>query len=161
MKAAAAFALAACPAAASAAPQRPAFDLVDFFTGRTHAESQIKVAFHKPLRHVTDSVGKRAANGDLILVDDIKEEGKPRKQRRWVMRKVGPSHFTGTLTDAVGPVDVVVNGGEARIRYRMKGGVSVDQTLTVRDSRTLANHVSAKKLGVRLGKLDGTIRKLD
>ena len=161
MKAAAGFALAACAGVASAAPQRQSFDLVDFFTGRTHAESQIKVAFHKPVRHVTDSVGKRAANGDLILVDDIKEEGKPRKQRRWVMRKVGPNHFTGSLSEAVGPVDVVVNGGEARIRYRMKGGVSVEQTLTFRNSTTLDNHVSAKKLGVRLGRLDGTIRKLD
>ena len=158
--AAAAFALIACSSLASAAPQKQ-FDLVDFFTGRTHAESEIKVAFHKPLRHVTDSVGKRAANGDLILVDDIREEGKPRKQRRWVMRKVAPNKFTGTLTDAVGPVDVVVNGNEARIRYKMKGGISVDQTLTVRDSKTLSNHVSAKKLGVRLGRLDGTVRKLD
>ena len=148
---------AASPAAAADAK----LDLIDFFTGRTHAESQIKVAFRKPVRHVTDTVGRKAANGELVLVDTIKEEGKPMKTRRWTMRPAGPNRFTGSMSEAVGPVSVTVDGTKATIRYRMKGGISIEQSLTMRDAKTLSNHVAAKKLGVRLGRLDGVIRKMD
>jgi hypothetical protein len=148
-------------AAPAAAADTPKFDFVGFFIGRTHAESQIKVAFRKPVRHITDSVGRRAANGDLILLDQIKEDGKPKKERRWVVRRSGPNSFTAAMTEAQGPVQITIDGLEATIRYRMKGGIRVDQTLTMRDRKTLSNHVAAKKLGVRLGRLDGTIRKLD
>jgi len=159
-----AFAVAAAAALAIAAPASAAeqeLDLVAFFTGRTHAESEIKVGFRKPVRHITDSVGKRAANGDLILFDQIKEEGKPPKTRKWVMRKNGPNSFTGAMSEATGPVRIEVDGTQASIRYKMKGGITVHQELQMRDRKTLSNHVSARKLGVRLGRLDGTIRKLD
>lgn len=149
---------AASPAAASEAAK---LDLIAFFTGRTHAESQIKVAFRKPVRHVTDTVGRKGSNGDLILVDTIKEEGKPMKTRRWTMRPAGPGRFTGSMSEATGPVLVSVDGDEATIRYKMKGGISVEQHLRLKDRKTLSNYVSAKKLGVRLGRLEGTIRKLD
>ena len=150
-----AIALSATPASAAG------FDFVDFFLGKTRGENQVKIALRKPVRQVTMSVGKKAANGDLILVDTIKEDGKPQKTRRWVMRRSGPGKFTGTMSDATTPVQVTVRGNEARLRYKVKGGISVDQTLTMRDSKTVANHVAAKKLGVRLGRLDGTIRKID
>ena len=148
-------------AAPAAAADQPKFDFAAFFIGRTHAESQIKVGFRKPVRHITDSVGRRAANGDLILHDSIKEEGKPKKERRWVVRASGPNSFTGVMSEAAGPVRITIHGAEARIRYKVKGGISIDQVLTMRDRKTLTNHVAAKKLGVRLGRLDGTIRKLD
>lgn len=158
------FAIAATLALAAASPAKAAdsnLDLIGFFTGRTHAESQIKVAFRKPVRHITDTVGKKAANGELVLVDTIKEEGKPTKIRRWTMRPAGPDRFTGMMSEATGPVKVTVNGTKATIRYKMKGGITVEQTLTMRDRNSLSNHVAAKKLGVRLGRLDGIIRKLD
>ena len=161
MKLLAAFLVVALSAAAPAVASEQKFDLVGFFTGRTHAESEIKVAFRKPVRHITDSVGRKAANGDFVLVDQIKEDGKPKKERRWVMRRSGPNSFTGAMSEAVGPVQVTIDGAQATIRYRMKGGIRVDQTLTMRDRNTVINHVAAKKLGVRLGRLDGIIRKLD
>jgi hypothetical protein len=161
MKRLAAIAIAVTASAPATAESKRELDLAGFFTGRTHAESQIKVAFHKPIRHVTDSVGKRAPNGDFVLLDRINEEGKPIKERRWVMRRTGPNRYTGSLTASVSPVEITISGTEARIRYKMKGGISIEQQLTMRDSRTLVNHVAAKRLGIRLGKLDGIIRKLD
>lgn len=159
--AAVALSLAAPATASDSAAEKDRLDLVAFFTGKTHAESEIKVAFRKPLRHITDSVGRKAANGDLILIDHIKEEGKPPKTRRWVVRKNGPNSFTGAMSEAAGKVRIEVDGIRATIRYKMKGGISVSQQLTMRDERTLQNHVTAKKLGVRLGRLDGVIKKLD
>ena len=147
--------LAAAPAAAAD------MDFVAFFLGRTEAENEVKIAFRKPVKQVTHSIGKKAPNGDLVLNDTIKEEGKPTKTRRWVMRAAGPNKFSGTMSDAVTPVKVTISGKTATLRYKVKGGISVEQTLTMRDSKTVVNHVAAKKLGVRLGRLDGTIRKLD
>jgi len=152
----------AAPAFASDNPAgTDKLDLATFFTGKTHSESEIKVGFKKPVRHITDTVGTRGKNGELILTDHIKEEGKPPKTRRWVMRRSGPDSFTGTMTEAAGPVRIEVDGRQATIRYKVKGGISIHQLLTMRDERTLVNHVAAKKLGVRLGRLDGVIRKVD
>ena len=153
--------LALAAASPAAAADDGTLDLIGFFTGRTHAESRIKVALRKPVRHVTDTVGRKGATGDLVLVDTIKEEGKPTNTRRWTMRSAGSNRFTGTMSEAVGPVQVAVVGGKATIRYKMKGGITVEQTLTMRDRTSLSNHVAAKKLGVRLGRLDGIIRKVD
>lgn len=154
--------VATAPAAASeSAPGKGKLDLPAFFTGKTHAEGEIKVGFKKPVRHITDTVGRRGSSGELILTDHIREDGKPPKTRRWVMRRSGPDSFTGTMTEAAGPVRIEVDGRQATIRYKMKGGISINQLLTMRDERTLVNHVAAKKLGVRLGRLDGIIRKVD
>jgi len=159
--AAAALAVAAPSAAADPSPGKGKLDLAAFFTGKTHAESEVKVGFKKPVRHITDTIGRRGKDGELILTDHIREDGKPPKTRRWVMRRSGPDSFTGTMTEAAGPVRIEVDGRQATIRYKVKGGISIHQLLTMRDERTLVNHVAAKKLGVRLGRLDGVIRKVD
>jgi hypothetical protein len=66
------------------------------------------------------------------------------------------------LTDAVSPVDLVVEGDTAIIRYKMKGGLNIEQRMQLqRDGKTLSNHVVAKKLGIRFARVDGTVRKLD
>jgi hypothetical protein len=85
------------------------------------------------------------------------------RTRKWVMHPAGPNHFTGTLSDATGPVDLVVNGNSATVRYIMTDGrLSVVQQMRLQgDGRTLSNHVVAKKFGVTFAHVDGTIRKLD
>lgn len=157
--------LAAAAALAAAAPAagsgKAELDLVQFFIGRTQGENEVRIAFRKPVRQLVQSVGRRASNGDLLLVDTIREAGKPVKTRRWLMRPDGPNRYTGTMSEAVTPVKVVIEGARATLRYSVKGGIKVEQTLTMRDRRTVVNHVAARKLGVRLGRLDGTIRKLD
>ena len=73
-----------------------------------------------------------------------------------------PNGYTGSISDATGPVKVEVKGATATIRYKMKeGGISVHQVLTMRDRKTLASNVTGKKLGVRVARIDATIRKVD
>ena len=97
------------------------------------------------------------------IIDTVREEGKPERKRTWVMRPAGDNHFTGRLSDADGPVDIVVNGNNATVRYTMKdGGLKVVQQLQLQpDGKTLANHGVAKKFGLKFASVDGTIRKLD
>jgi hypothetical protein len=149
----------ATPASASSDGK---LDMMGFFTGKTRGENVIRIALHSPHKLIVDSVGGRNKEGEFVLIDDVQEEGKPARKRTWVMRPISADHFTGSLTDASGPVDVVVNGGGATIRYVMKdGGLKIEQQLQLQHDGTLSNHVIAKKFGMKFAQADGTIRKLD
>ena len=152
----------AAAAILAAAPPAPVLDMTAFFTGRTHAENVLKAAFNRPARLIVDSVGGRGDRGDFVLIDTVQEEGKPARTRKWIMRPAGPNRYTGTLSDAVGPVDIIVAGREATIRYTMKGGLKVVQQIELLgDGRTLANHVVVRKFGLKFASVEGKIRKLD
>jgi hypothetical protein len=78
------------------------------------------------------------------------------------MRSVSPEHFTGSLSDASGPVDITINGDTATIHYVLKdGGLKIVEQLQMQHDGTLANHVTAKKFGMKFAEAEGTIRKLD
>jgi len=140
----------------------PTLDMTAFFSGRTHTENVLKIVFKRPARLVVDSVGGRGDRGDFVLLDTVREEGKPVRTRKWIMRPNGPNRFTGSLTDATGPVDVTVSGRQAVIRYTMKGGLRVVQQMELQaDGRTLSNHVVVRKVGLKFASVDGTVRKLD
>ena len=150
-------------ALAGAAPAAdPKLDMLAFFAGHTHADNVIKIALHGQHKLIVDSIGGRNKEGQFVLIDNVQEEGKPARKRTWVMHPDGPNHFTGSLSDASGPVDVTVNGNSATIRYVMKdGGLKIEQDLQLRPDGTLSNHVIAKKFGLKFAQADGTIRKLD
>jgi hypothetical protein len=148
--------------APGAAAETPKLDLTAFFTGRSHADNVLRIVFHGPTKLIVDSIGGKGDRGDFVLVDTVHEGDKPVRTRKWVMRSVEPDHFTGSLSDATGPVDIVVSGNSAIVRYTMKGGLSIVQRMTLQaDGRTLSNHVDARKFGLRFAQVDGTIRKLD
>jgi len=153
-------ALVSLAAAASAPPPR-AFDLPGFFSGRTHAENDLKIAFHRPTRLVVDSVGKREGS-EFIQTDIVHEGDKPVRTRVWRTHEIAPNHFSGTLTDATGPVDIAVHGTSVIIRYTMKGGLDILETMQLQpDGRTLSNNVIAKKFGLTFAHVEGSVRKLD
>ena len=137
-------------------------DMTAFFTGKTHAENVLKVAFKRPTPLIVDSVGGKGDKGDFVLIDTVREGDKPVRTRKWIMRQVGPGHFTGSLSDAVGPVDITVNGNRAIVQYVMKGGLKVRQQMDLLpDGKTIANRVSVTKFGMKFGSVEGKIRKLD
>ena len=163
MKVAVAAALLLVASPASTAPDPPKLDMTGFFAGKSHADNVIKIALHGPHRLIVDSVGGRNKEGEFVLIDTVREEGKPERTRTWVMRQVSPDHFSGVLSDAAGPVDVILRGDSATISYVMKDGhlKIVQQVELQGDGKTLSNHVIAKKFGLTFAHVDGTIRKLD
>jgi hypothetical protein len=97
----------------------------------------------------------------LNLVQRVQEDGKSPFDRRWRMRQVGPGRFAGTMTEAVGPVAVEEVGERYRFRFKMKGNVSVEQWLTpLPGGKVARSNVTIRKLGMTVGRSDGTIRKL-
>jgi hypothetical protein len=151
----------ALSAGSAAADAGPKLDMLDFFTGKTHGENMMKVALHRPHKLVVDSVGGHNKEGEFVLIDNVQEEGKPARKRVWAMRPAGPNRFTGTLSDAIGPVNVTVSGDTATIQYTMKDGhVAIDQRLQLQRDGSLSNHTVARKFGMKFGQVDGTIRKI-
>jgi hypothetical protein len=146
--------------AATAAGAEP-LDMIAFFSGKTHADNVISIALHHPHKLIVDSIGGRNKEGEFVLIDTIQEEGKSTRKRVWVMHPAGPNHFTGSLSDASGPVDVAVSGDTATIRYTMKdGGLKIVQQLRLQGG-ALANHAVARKFRLKFATVDGVIRKAD
>ena len=135
-------------------------DPVAFFTG--HAEGRASLhellTAARPLQVHSD--GRSDGKGGVILVQRIEQEGRPERTRSWHLVPAGPGRLTGTLTDANGPVEALVDGPRLNIRYPMKGGLEVAQTLTLSpDATSLDNRMSVTKMGLRVAHLEELIRK--
>lgn len=156
----AALALAACTGIVLPADPARDFNPLTFFEGASRGEGHLKVAFSSPRRVTVSSFGRREGDG-LRLRQRIQEEGKAPRWREWQIRPVAPGRYSGTLTDAAGPVTITAHGPRGTIRYRMSDGMKVEQQLALQsDGRTLLNHLVVTKWGVRVARLDETIRKL-
>jgi len=135
-------------------------DPVAFFVGNSHGEGQLHQLLGKPRFVRVVSAGRPQPGGALLLTQRIAEEGKAPRTREWIMRPAGPGRYTGTLTDAVGLVEVTIAGPRAQVRYTMKKGLKVRQELALQpDGLTVLNRLEVFKLGVRVAWLDETIRK--
>ena len=151
-----------CSGSSQAAPAAPTFNVVRFFEGRTEGQARLKVIFKAARGVKVQSRGRVQPDGTLVLIQDIHEEGKPARTREWKMREVSPGRFSGTLTDAVGPVTGESKGNRFHVRYSMKGGFQAEQWLTLQpDGRTVLNSMHVTKLKVRVATLEETIRKID
>ena len=139
----------------------PALDPMAFFAGRTRGDGELAKLFSRPVKVTVDSIGR--VEGDTLVLDQTIQEGRsPRSVRRWTMRPVAPNRYSGSLTDAKGPVNVTVSGSSADIRYTAKAGFEIEQQLVLQsDGKTILNRLSAHKFGVRVATLKETIRKLD
>ena len=155
-------ALIGASAAASAEAERVTrlTDPMRFFEGRTEGVSTVKVIMKKPFRSKT--IGSGDINGGVLtLVQKVVEEGKDPYDRRWKMRQAAPGRFTGSMTEAVGPVVADEVGGRYRFRFRMKGNLVIEQWLTpLPGGKEAISKVSIRKYGMKVGSSEGTIRRL-
>ncbi len=137
------------------------FDPVEFFRGRTQGIGTLKPVLQKPKIIRVDSLGTEQKNGALLLTQTIHEPGKAPRTRTWRMRRDGSDLYSGTLSDAKGPVRVTVERGAIRIRYRDKDNLDFDQRLTPAGPRQVSNRMTIKRFGIRVATYDEIIRKLD
>lgn len=144
-----------------AARAEPLTDPLRFFEGRTESVSTVKVITKKAFLSRSLGRGEIKPDGTLLLVQRVEDDGQPPFDRRWRIRQVGPGRFTGTMSEAKGPVTVEEIGGRFRFRFKMKGNVSVEQWLTpMPDGRSARSKVTIRKLGITVGHSEGTIHKL-
>jgi hypothetical protein len=133
-----------------------------FFEGRTESLSTIKLVMKRPYKSRSIGRGEIRADGSLHLVQRVEDEGKPAHIRRWHIQEVEPGRFTGTMSEAKGPVNIDEVGGRYRFRFKMKGNVSVEQWVTpLPGGKTANSKVTIRKMGITVGQSEGTIRRLD
>jgi carbon monoxide dehydrogenase subunit G len=159
--------LLAVSAAASAGGPSPlraqaarTFDPIAFFTGSTEGHGTVDEVLASPRKiHVTGSGALKS--GVFVLDQTVRIEGDPATRRQWQLRQTAPGRFSGSVTDATGPVTGVVTGQRMQINYKMKGGMKVEQVLTVAaDGRSAANRMKVRKLGIVVATVVETIRKV-
>jgi hypothetical protein len=136
------------------------FDPVQFFSGHTRGEAALSVIMGSKHRISIDSRGVPDGRAGLLLDQTISEEGKPQRTRRWVLRPAGPNRWSGTLTDAKGPVLVRRTPSDVVISYRMRNGASVEQHLQMPPGGVVENHLAVSRFGIKLATLDEQIRKV-
>jgi hypothetical protein len=135
-------------------------DPLRFFEGKTESDSTVKVIFKKAYRTRALGTG-HIENGRLELVQRVERDGHPTKIRRWSIHQVGPNHYSGTMNEAVGPVDIQEVDGRYRFRFEMDGHLSVEQWLTPEPGwRSAGNSLTVRRFGIKVASSDGTIRKI-
>ena len=136
-------------------------DALRFFEGRTESVATIKLMMKKPYKSRSIGRGEIKSDGSLQLIQRVEDEGKPPHDRRWHIREVAPGKFSGTMSEAKGPVTIDEIGGKYRFRFKMKGNVSVEQWVApLPGGRSATSKVTIRKMGITVGQSDGTIKKL-
>jgi hypothetical protein len=149
------------PAPELAAPA-PVFRAERFFLGRTAGEGTLKIVFKDPQAIRVEGRGRVQPDGTLILDQMVWRSDKRPQQRQWRIRQVAPGRYRGRLTDATDLVVGETHGNLLHLSYPMRGGVHAEQWIYLQpDGRTALNRMRITKLGVTVGRLDETIRKLD
>ncbi|SFP77499.1 DUF3833 family protein [Sphingomonas rubra] len=140
----------------------PDFDPFRFFAGQTRGEGQLKVVFRARTPIAVRGVGRVEADGTLVLDQTVREGSKPPRTRQWRLRRLSPTRYQGTLTDARGPVIGDVEGPRLHLRFTSTDGFRVQQWLTLAaDGRSAANHLQAKRFGVTVATLEERITRID
>lgn len=136
-------------------------DPLSFFEGRTESTATVKVLTKKPYKSRSIGRGEIVKDGSLHLVQRVEDEGKSPYERRWHIRQVAPGRFSGTMSEATGPVTVDEVSGGYRFRFKMKGSVSVEQWLMpLPGGKAARSKVTIRKFGMTVGKSEGMVRKL-
>lgn len=150
------------PPLPSAEAAGPPFEVAEFFTGQLEGEGVLDVMMSGSRSIRVSSVGRKQPDGSVVLVQKIREEGKPARTRDWRLREVAPGRYSGTLSDAEGPVTATASGNRLHISFRMRGDMDVDQWLTLAPGgRSARNVLRVRKFGMTVAALEETIRKLN
>jgi hypothetical protein len=136
-------------------------DPLHFFEGRTETQGLVKVLFRKDYLSRSVGEGRIEPDGSLSLVQRVFDDGKPAHDRRWRVRQVGPGRYTGTMTEAVGPVTIDKVGENYRFRFTMDGRLSVEQTLTpLAGGRSASTSTKVRRFGFVVATTEGVVRKV-
>ncbi len=133
-----------------------------FFVGRTEGQGTAHVILsgRHQVRH--RGHGRIARDGALLIDQVVEEEGKAPRRRSWRLVRAGPNRFTGTISDARGPVTGEVRGNVLHIRYRSVEGPTVEQWITVQPgARTASNRMTFHRFGIQVATMEETIRRVD
>ncbi|MEG3122345.1 DUF3833 family protein [Sphingomonas sp. GB1N7] len=143
------------------ASSSPSFDALAFFSGRTEGEARLKIVASRTKQVRVHGTGTIDPDGTLHLVQRVDQEGKPETTRIWTIHATRQGGYSGTLSDAGGPILGDVTGNRLHLRFRLKSGLRADQWLYLQPGGAVArNRMTVRKLGIVVARLDETIKRL-
>lgn len=144
-------------------PGAPAFAPDVFFAGWTRGLGVLDVRLRSPELVCVNGYGEAQPDGTFRLDQTVAHADGRTEERTWLLRQTTPAVWTGSLTDADGPVTATVEGGKLLIRYAMGGGLSMRQRLVLQpDGRTALNLSTVSALGaLPVARLNEQIQKTD
>jgi len=143
------------------APAEIGSDPLRFFVGMTESVGTLKVVMQKAIATRSIGQGQIKADGSLSLVQRVEGEGRALHVRRWLIRRVASGHYSGTMSDAAGPVTIDQVGDRYRFRFKLSGSMSVEEWLTpLPGGRSATTNMTVRKFGFAVASSQGTVRKL-
>lgn len=134
-----------------------------FFAGSTTSSGVLEDASGAPTRRLhVRGTGAAQPDGSFRLDQSITFDTDPPTQRSWSLRPVDAHRYTGTLTDAAGPVEAEAFGDVFHLRYPMRSpaGGRMEQWLYLQpDGRTVVNEAIVRLLGVVVAHLSERITR--
>lgn len=141
----------------SAAPTDP----LRFFAGLTETVGTTKIVMHKTMQTRSMGRGQIGADGSLVLVQRVQDEGQRPYLRRWQIRRIAPGRYSGTMSEASGPVTIDQIGNRYRFTFKMNGNMSVEQWLTpLPGGLSASSNMTVRKFGLTVAISTALIRKI-
>ncbi|UAJ12330.1 DUF3833 family protein [Glacieibacterium megasporae] len=136
----------------------PTFDPIAFFAGPTQGHGSLAVAFSGSKPTLVEGHGVVEADGSLRLEQTVRVGDKAATRRTWHLYRVAAGRYSGTLSDAKGPVSGDGTGNQLHLSFAMRGGLQAEQFLYLQPGGQVArNRMVIRKLGVPVASLDETI----
>lgn len=105
--------------------------------------------------------GVVTSDGEIVLDQDVQRGSAPPSRRTWRLHRIAPGRYTGTLSDAIGPVTGEVAGNCLHLAFAMKSGLRAQQWLYLQPGGHVArNRMVVTKFGLPVASLDETIRRV-
>ena len=144
---------------------RPVMRPEGFFAGSTASTGVLEDRGGAPTKrfHV-EGTGSLLADGTFQLDQTISFEQEAPTTRRWLLQRVDGHHYSGSLTDASGPVTAEAYGNLFHVAYPMKQPVAgrIEQWLYLQpDGRTVTNEATVRLLGIVVARLSERITRRD
>lgn len=136
-----------------------------FFAGTTTSSGVLENRFGPPTRrfHVEGS-GASLPDGSFRLDQRVTFLGDAPEMRTWVLRQLDAHRYTGSLTDASGPVQGEAYGNLFHLRYPMTTpfGGKMEQWLYLQsDGQTVMNEATVSVFGLVVAHLSEQITRRD
>ena len=152
--------LGACAPTVTPSAAHLTFNPVKAFAGRSHGDGTLSVILQPPQPYHVESRGFTQTDGTFRLEQTVTFTGKPPQKRVWLLKKVSPTDYAGTLSDAAGPVEGHITGPQFNLIYPLPGNLTMHQTLTLKPGGKVIDNLGRITFwGLEVGYLHETIER--
>jgi hypothetical protein len=134
-----------------------------FFAGATSSSGLLENFAGAPTaRFHVEGSGQALPDGGFRLDQTITFDQEPPRTRTWLLRRLDEHRYTGSLTDARGPVTAEAFGDLLHLSYPMQTPFAgwMEQWLYLQpDGRTVVNEATVRVLGVLVARLSERITR--